>query len=191
MEDLIDRRASEFKTNAERFYIGVDPGKDGGIVGINDAGDIMFKTVMPTIGASREYDKQEIKRFFSYFPKAQTHIGIEKPGIIFGIGKSSMASLSHCVGLLEGIVTGLGIAHTMVAPKEWQKDMWTNVKKVVKEKTTNGKTRKTTDTKATSELAAINLYPEEDFRKSERAKNRHDGIVDAVLVANYCRKNSM
>lgn len=174
-----------------KFYIGIDPGKQGAIVIIDDKGNILNKIVMPTIGSSNEYDKQEIKNILNSTPLDKTHVGIEKPSVIFGISKSAVASLSHCVGMLEGIVTGLGLPHTMVSPKEWQKEMWSNITKVTKTKISDGKSRKITDTKATSELAAINLYPNTDFRKSERSKNRHDGIIDAVLIANYCRKKSM
>jgi hypothetical protein len=32
---------------------------------------------------------------------------------------------------------------------------------------------------------AQKLYPNVDFRKSDRSRIAHDGIVDAVLIANY------
>jgi hypothetical protein len=34
---------------------------------------------------------------------------------------------------------------------------------------------------------AQTLYPNEDFRKSGRSHTVHDGIVDAVLIAEYCQ----
>lgn len=85
------------------------------------------------------------------------------------------------LGILEGMLAGMGFAYTKVIPKERQKVMWQGVSPVYK-------SGKSVDTKATSLLAAKRLFPNEDLRKSERASKPHDGIVDALLMAEYCRR---
>jgi hypothetical protein len=45
------------------------------------------------------------------------------------------------------------------------------------------------DTKATSLIAAKRLFPEEKFLATSRSKVPHDGIVDAVLIGEYCKRN--
>jgi hypothetical protein len=44
--------------------------------------------------------------------------------------------------------------------------------------------------KSTKEQAfdiARMIFPDEDFKKSERAHKPHDGVVDATLIAKYCQ----
>lgn len=45
------------------------------------------------------------------------------------------------------------------------------------------------DTKATSLLAAKRLFPNETFLATARSKVPHDGIVDAVLIGEYCKRH--
>ncbi|WP_430611450.1 hypothetical protein [Flavobacterium sp. JP2137] len=168
-----------------KYYLGIDPGKQGAFVLIDESSNIIEVYGMPLI--NKEYDKKSIKDILT--TKGIVHICLEEPGIIFGTSKSSVASLYKCVGMLEGLLMGLGIPHTMAKPKEWQSEMWKNVTKQYK---TNSEKKKSTDTKATSALAAINLWPNQDFRvtnKGAKSKNLNDGIIDAVLLAEYVRRN--
>lgn len=164
-----------------KYYLGIDPGKQGAFTVLDENSNIVEKFGMPLIG--KEYDKQEIK---SILLNREFHkVGLENPDIIFGVSKSVVASLSNCVGLLEGMLIGLGIPYIMIKPKEWQKECWKHVKV---QKKSDGKTN---DTKATSALAASNLWPAEDFKltnKGGKSINFNDGMVDGALVAEYLRR---
>jgi hypothetical protein len=46
-----------------------------------------------------------------------------------------------------------------------------------------------TETKAMSLLAAKRLFPNEDLRATERCAKAHDGKVDALLLAEFCRRH--
>lgn len=160
--------------------MGIDPGKSGAFVVLNDSGEIVEIIPTPLIG--KEYDKQAIRDIFCKYNYEK--IGLEKPNVIFGVGKSAVASLMHCVGMFEGIMIGLGLPHIMVQPKEWQKECWKHVKT---QKKADGKT----DTKATSILASINLWPNVNFKITNKggvSKNYNDGICDAALVGEYVRR---
>lgn len=164
-----------------KYYLGIDPGKSGGMAIIDENSQIVETMPTPLIGS--EYDRQEIK---SIFKSREFHkVCLEKPNIIFGVGKSAVASLMNCVGLFEGILLGADIPYILVQPKEWQKECWKHVKV---QKNTNGKGN---DTKATSLLAAQNLWSNENFKITPSGKvgtKVHDGIVDAVLLAEYSRR---
>src|SRR5690606_19706674 len=86
-----------------KYYLGIDPGKQGAFVVIDENSTVIEKIGTPLIG--KEYDRQAIVAILT---KHKYHkIGLENPDVIFGIGKSAVASLSHCVGLIEGIMIGL------------------------------------------------------------------------------------
>jgi hypothetical protein len=51
--------------------------------------------------------------------------------------------------------------------------------------------RKEVDTKNTSYNAARRLFPNIDFRKSERCKSFDDNKVDATLIAEYARRKNL
>ena len=164
-----------------KYYLGIDPGKQGAFVVIDENSNVIEKFGTPLIG--KEYDRQGI---IAILTSREFHkVGLENPDVIFGIGKSAVASLSHCVGLIEGIMLGLNVPHIMIKPKEWQKECWKHVKV---QKKVDGKTN---DTKATSIVAAVNLWPSENFKVTNignKSTNHNEGMVDAVLVAEYVRR---
>lgn len=163
-----------------KYYLGIDPGKQGALTVLNQWGTIIETIGTPLIG--KDYDKQEIRNFLLKYK--YNHVGLENPNVIFGVGKSAVASLMHCVGLFEGILMGLQIPHTLVKPQEWQKECW---KHVTKQKKADGKS----DPKATSILAAINIWSSWDFKitnKGGKSKNYNDGMIDAALIGEYVRR---
>lgn len=157
----------------------IDVGKDGAIV-ILENKDIILKLVTPTIG--NQIDLSEIRNILSAYRGNDIHVVVEDVHAIFGASAKATFNFGWSLGILEGVLSGIGIAYTKVAPKVWQKEMWQGVPTIYKA----GK--KTVDTKATSLLAAKRLFPNEDLRKSYRATLPHDGIVDALLMAEYCRR---
>lgn len=161
-------------------YIGIDVGSTGGIVVLNEDRSIFYKTDMPRIG--KEYDKKTIREIFE--SKDVKHICLEHVWTTQMGGKASNFSFGKGAGILEGMLYCSNIPHTLIKPKTWQKEMWEGVPKQYK---TGGK-RKSIDTKATSLIAARRLFPYADFTKSERATKDHDGIVDSILIAEYCRR---
>jgi hypothetical protein len=169
------------KIRIMKYYLGIDPGKSGAFVIIDENSNIIEKIGTPLIG--KEYDRQGIVFILTKYPYHK--IGLENPDIIFGVGKSAVASLSHCVGLIEGMMLGLKVPFILIKPKEWQKECWKHVKT---QKKADGKGN---DTKATSTMAAVNLWPSENFKltnKGSNSINHNDGMIDAVLVAEYVRR---
>lgn len=164
-----------------KYYLGIDPGKQGAFVVIDENSNVVEMIGTPLIG--KEYDRQGIVDILT--SKDFHKIGLESPDIIFGVGKSAVASLSHCAGLIEGIMIGLKTPFVLIKPKEWQKECWKHVK------TQKKATGKGNDTKATSTMAAVNLWPNANFKVTNAgnsSKNHNDGMIDAALIAEYVRR---
>lgn len=193
-----------------KYSIGVDPGKNGSIVIIDAHGMVLLK---PTPKVGTEIDTHKLSTFFEGFDKTNCHGVIEDVHSIFGVGAKANFQFGRALGLVEGIIAALGIPFTKVAPKKWQEEMWQGIKPIqinTGKKTKEGNIKYKTDTKATSLIAAKRLFPNLDLRGdvtveyySDTHQNRklkrvgeqivskkkdHDGNVDALLIAEYCRR---
>ena len=104
-------------------------------------------------------------------------------------------------GELLGLLCANKIPYVLVAPKEWQSEMWSCKDVVVKYKKCQRKNKKTgevteytkkeTDTKATSIKAAQRLFPNMDFRRTTRCIEIDDNKVDATLMSEYGRRKNL
>src|SRR5690554_174431 len=165
----------------EKTYIGIDPGAKGGIVALR-GNEIIMSIATPEKGG--DMDVEAILFEVTRYPDAI--IIIEDVHSIFGSSAKANFSFGRNVGQLNAILQLSGLRYHYVPPKTWQKEIWTNVDKLYKPKKPNQKNA-SVDTKKTSLNTALRLFPGHDFRKSERSKIPHDGIVDASLIAEYGR----
>ena len=119
---------------------------------------------------------------------------IEDVHSIFGSSAKSTFAFGFNKGYLVGLLAANQIPYTLVAPKEWQKEIWINADMVVshKEVEIKGKKvmKKEVNTKQTSINACKRLFPTLDLRKSERAKNIDDNKVDSILLCEYGRRKN-
>lgn len=165
-----------------KIRVGIDPGKKGALVEITD-GVVTKKSPTPIIG--NEYDIPSMNSFVSaYIGKEDVMVLLEDVHSLGGVSAAANASLMENKGVWIGLLMANKIPFTLVTPKEWQAFSWSGVEKVLKEKQSE-KDRNITDTKATSLKSALNLYPDVDLRKSSRATNPDEGIVDSLLMAHY------
>lgn len=167
------------------IYVGIDVGGDGGIAAVDREGSVVFKSGIPRIKGDNVIDYLGIVDIFEEVLDLGDRMGvravIEDVHSLFGMSAGSNFNFGHIKGFKEGVLKTLGIQYELVPPKMWQKVMWEEGDVVLKEN------KRTKDTKATSLNAAIRLWPNEDFRKTSRSKVPHDGIIDAALMAEYCR----
>ena len=170
------------KMDMESNYLGIDPGLAGGLAVVS--GDrIRYKMAMPTItftikkGKTKsEIDREAILSFLAMLPK-HTHVAIEE--VIGFRNQNIRASCTTCK--IYGIMLmGLSFAHLYIT--ELPSDTWQEHFGIVSVKKGGGES-----TKVQAARIAHTLYPDVDFTKTERARIAHDGIVDAVLIANYCQ----
>lgn len=174
-----------------KLYIGIDPGDKGGVVVLYpDKPPILHK--MPLI----EDEELDIIKIFEYLdqPDYEVHVAIENVHSIFGSSASSNWKFGFDCGQLFALLKISGIPFTKVTPKSWQKVMWEGVKPVLildkDKKNKDGSQKYKIDTKATSTLAALRLYPNVNFKPSKHYKNDHDGLIDAILIATYAKRKN-
>lgn len=170
-----------------KIRVGIDVGKDGGIaVFVNDKLESL--EVTPNIGTQIDLKRiVDILQSNNDGVHSDFHVVVENVHAIGGSAAGATFSFGWSLGILEGILVALSIPYTKVTPKDWQKELWQGINPIIKTPKGESK-RKVVDTKATSLLAAQRLFPSVDFRKSERASKAHDGMVDAILLAEYCRR---
>ena len=162
--------------------IGIDPGKNGYICAYEETDTGSWFVHYPTPLINTGVDMHLFRAIINGFTRDyDVHCVIEDVHAIFGSSAKSTFNFGWIVGLTEGIVSSAGIPYTKVTPKEWQKEMWQGIPL---QKKPNGRT----DTKAMSLLAAKRLFPNEDLTATERSVKPHDGKVDALLLAEYCRR---
>lgn len=163
-------------------YLGIDPGLNGGFAVVS--GDrVRYKMVMPTISfttkddkTKTELDRESILSFLTLFPQ-HVHAVIEKQEAFRRQNITSTCTICKNYGIL---LMALSAAHFYIT--EVPSDIWQDHFGIVSVKKSQGES-----TKEQAFHIAQKLYPTADFRKSERSHIVHDGIVDAVLIANYCQ----
>lgn len=159
--------------------IGIDPGKQGFICSMTDSSISYYQ--IPLIG--KEVDLDELDNIIDFITLTHddVHCVIEDVHAIFGSSAKATFNFGWIVGVLEALLVAHGIPYTKVQPKEWQKEMWQGISK---QKKANGRT----DTKAMSLLAAKRLFPDEDLTATARSTKEHDGKIDSLLMAEYCKR---
>jgi len=168
-------------------FVGIDVGGEGAVVSMNAEGEVIDKYVVPKIG--NVVDLHLLSKYIIMCKGAK--VAIEDVHSIFGTSSKSNFKFGFASGAMEALLVAHSIAFERVAPKAWQKVAWQGVHIV---STATGKRLKSgamqtkVDTKGTSLLAAKRLFPTLDLRASERCKIPHDGIVDALLMAEYARR---
>jgi len=163
------------------IYIGIDPGLDGGIAALippsneNQRTEVNL-TKTPVIGG-KDYDIQDMKRILSTYRMIgfDMFCTIENQISMPGQGLTSTLQTGKGFGIWLGLLAGLEIPYQVIAAISWQKKLFTGVKGNL-------------NTKAKSEVIAKRLFPNADFRKSDRARVANDGLTDAACIAEYGRR---
>jgi hypothetical protein len=161
--------------------LGIDPGKHGAIAELETFGHVMSVHTMPLVKSAKGRDEVDVfvlKLIIQQIcgDKRAVHAWVEKaqplpPKMGGGIANFHRG---YGIGLIEGMLASLSIPYTLVNPKAWQKVMLEG---------TSGD-----DTKAKALHAYSRLQYPRDLLLLGRSKKPHDGIVDAVLIAEYGRR---
>lgn len=171
--------------------IGIDVGKNGAITFINKDKTLKGFHTIPLV--KTEIDVNALADILKKLNDNHSIgvVGVEDVHSIFGVSSKANFQFGRCLGLIEGVISSLNVSCVKVSPKNWQKDMWEGIPPIkinTGKKTKTGEVKYKINTKATSLLAAKKLFPNEDFLATSRSKVPHNGIVDALLIAEYCRR---
>ena len=170
-----------------KIFIGIDIGKKGAIVVLDPK--YGAKAAMP-MNEDGELNISMLQRFLNGYKldslraPREYHVIFEKLTPLHLASKSSNWSLAHQYGAIEAICISAGLSYTKVPPKEWQAVMFANIAPLRKKDGTS-------DTKARALLKVQELFPNMPLTDPAKPKSKvpHDGIVDAILLAEFGRRN--
>lgn len=148
--------------------LGIDPGLTGGLA--IRGSDVTIYEPMPALDGGLHLP--EITRWLRAHAPEIKIAYLERAQAFPGMGGSGAFNYGAGWGMLQGILCCLGIPYELVSPARWTKAMHMGI-------------GTTLDPKARSQMAAARLFPSADLRASPRCKKPHDGMVDALLIAEY------
>lgn len=150
--------------------VGVDPGKSGGLACIDSLNGTFKYIPMPLVG--KEIDAKAIHVFLM---ECQPDlVVIEKVHAMPGQGVTSMFNFGKAYGSVIGLVTGLSIPLAYVTPQAWKKLVLAGT----------NKDKDAAITYVAQRYPNINLV-------LPRCRKPHDGIADAVCIAEYGIKTNV
>jgi len=144
-------------------FAGIDPGKLGGITFLSEEG----VTCLPLPGPHALRDL-----LVEWRPRM---LFLEKATTFPKDGRVGAFRYGHASGVIEGLLIALDIPHRLVIPSEWMREMHKG-------------TSSANDTKGRSVEAVRRLFPHADLQCGPRSKKPHLGIVESILIAEYCRR---
>lgn len=145
-----------------KVYIGCDPGADGGLALIDEEGSLLEYEVMP--------DMWGVKKFFDLgtFHSDVTVI-IEKVHAMPGNGGVSMFSFGGKYHSLLMCAVCHDFRFFTPTPQEWKKLILAGTDK----------------SKEASIQVCKQLFPTVNLLPTPRCKKDHDGMAEAILIAEY------
>ncbi len=144
---------------------GIDPGKKGGIAQIDQEGTVFHIAPMPNI--------HDLMKFLRDHGKIKVYL--EKAQSMPSDGSKGAFTYADSYGQIQGIMIALMIPYELIAPQIWTRTMHVGC---------TG-----TNPKAKSLQAARRLFPTADLLATPRCRVPHDGMVDALLIAEYGRRH--
>jgi hypothetical protein len=150
------------------IYVGIDPGQNGGVSSVSDSG---LTCSIPMLDSKELSDLLELwHRDFSI-----KHVFLEYAQAMPKQGVVSMFNYGKHFGTIIGLLVAGGYPYTLITPRIWQAEMFAGTRKFMLPK------------KRALEVAK-RLFPKENFLKTPRCIKPHDGMIDSILIAEYCRR---
>lgn len=144
------------------IYAGFDPGASGAMAIIYEDGTA---DIVP-------YDEQEYIVLLKFLAlDNQIKAAVEQVHSMPGEGSVSSFSFGTKYGFLHGMLKALGIPFELVRPQKWKKEFGC------------------TSDKETSIEVCKRLFPAVNLKRTERCRKEHDGMAEALLIAEYARRH--
>lgn len=148
-------------------YIGIDPGKNGGIATISysEFSGVTYET--------KVYSEDNLKQLCSDITGLDVDCVcyLEQVHAMPKQGVSSTFNFGMNYGFIQGVLKAYGISYELVTPQKWKKEF------------------SCTSDKNTSIEVCKRLFPKVNLKATERCKKDHDGMAEALLIAEYGRRH--
>lgn len=161
-------------------YIGCDNGLSGALAALDQRGIVVGMLPMPTEEKSKG-NEVDAKAVWQWIEEIQLISGpimviLETPGK-FAAGVMSLTSMWDSYGAVRSILSTRDIKHERIPPQRWQKVMIPNCAKG--------------DTKKAALQKVKQLWPGLDLKRTPKCKNEDSGFVDALLIAEWARREGL
>ena len=150
---------------------GIDPGLTGGLAVLDDHGQRVFLAPLPLI-AGREVATHELRQSLELFGVGTVYL--ERAQAFPKMGVSGAFSYGAMFGAIYATCLSV-CAVVLVSPVKWHKTMCAG-------------TPVDAPTKARALIAAERLFPGVDLRATAKSRKAHEGMMDALLIAEYGRR---
>ncbi len=154
------------------LVVGIDPGLDGAVAVIGPEG--VEAAVTPTLaagrGGRRQYDAAAMARLLA--GREVELAVIEAVGAMPGQGVASTFGFGVGYGLWLGVLAALQIPHQAVSPQAWNRVILAG----------------TARDKAAAIAFASRRFPCVPLLATPRSRVPHDGIADAMCLAEFARR---
>lgn len=161
--------------------IGIDPGLQGGIAALHQDGSFGEARPLLVIGKKAEA-RLDYGLIVEYLQDLQSRgfgsrVVLEKPRL-FAMNPMGAYTFGRLYGQLELAISISGLSVQYVEADKWSKEVHAGIDPNLKPK-------------AKSAIALERLFPGVDLRVSEKAKKPHEGLMDALLIAEYGRRKGL
>lgn len=162
-----------------RAFIGIDPGLSGGLALIGEDGALIQAVPMPRLqGSSGPLDMYAIKEWFAWTKRSYSvSAAIERVSVRPKEGIRSALTTGTNWGFIKGMLIAISARHEEPTPQQWKKELGLPKRP--------GSERKLA--KQDAVVLANRLFPGIDLTPG-RKRVPHDGMADAVLIAEYARR---
>lgn len=150
------------------MILGIDPGASGAMAWMEEDGSLIAIEDMPSIqvkvgkGMRTRVSAAMLANLVRF--RIPTMAYVEKVGAMPGQGTASMFAFGYSAGLVEGVLAGLGIPVTHVAPQSWKASS------------------RIPAAKGAARMRAGQLFP---GHAGAFARVKDDGRAEAALIALY------
>lgn len=148
------------------IYIGIDPGKNGGIAIIKTFGNKIEK-----VGVKCYSDEDLLGILADAEKYIQKVCYLEHVHAMPKQGVSSTFNFGMNFGFIQGVLKAYEIPYELVTPQKWKKEF------------------SCTSDKNTSIEVCKRLFPNVNLKATDRCKKDHDGMAEALLIAEYGRRH--
>lgn len=148
------------------LFIGIDPGEKGGIAHIHE-----INNHIETVPYSNDALLQICQDIFYGTADCQNIICcLEKVGAMPKQGVVSMFNFGQSAGYIKGVLEAYRIPYQEITPRKWKQEFGLN-----------------SDKTASAEVCR-KLFPDINLLATPRSKKPHDGMAEALLMAEYARR---
>lgn len=163
------------------IFVGVDPGLSGAIVALDHGGRIMHISLMP-IGIEELPDYDELVTIFRNlrftYGEKNMHIYVER-AVSFGMGLTGAFNYGQGFGILRCSLRQLMLPYTLIEPRKWTKEIYQGIDQNLKPK-------------VQAQIAVERLFPKAELPiVGKKTKKPHEGVVDALLISEYGRRQAL